>query len=372
MSHTPFVYIQEPAGLQSLVLKLSAEKRIGVDTESNSMHAYREQVCLIQFSTANQDYLVDPLAIADLASLAPVFADPRVEKIFHAAEYDIMTLKRDYGFQIQNVFDTHIAVRALGWKKSGLANILEQVFNVETQKRYQRADWGRRPLPDEMLDYARLDTHYLIPLRDRLHRELQENNRLESTEELFRLVCMSDPHNPSFDPDGFWHIQDAFRLPDQQAAILKELYLIREELAQHADRPPFKVLSDNALHEIARQQPSDKEALLEIKGVGKGTLHRFGDALLAAVELGRKRPAPTKPKRSRRDDQVVERYEALRTWRKDTARQQGVDSDLILPRELLWKLAHQEPADLQALKLLMGHLEWRFNAYGDDILNVIS
>lgn len=372
MPHTPPIYIQEPAGLQSLVLKLSAEKRIGVDTESNSMHAYREQVCLVQFSTADHDYLVDPLAINDLSSLAPLFADPGVEKIFHAAEYDIMTLKRDYAFRIQNVFDTHIAVRALGWKKSGLANILEQVFNVETQKRYQRADWGRRPLPDEMLDYARLDTHYLIPLRDRLYKELQESSLLASTEELFRLVCQSAPHDPSFDPDGFWRIRDAFRLSDRQAAVLQELYLVREELAQHSDRPPFKVLSDNALYEIARAQPADKRALLEIKGVGKGTLHSFGDALLAAVELGRTRPPPAKPGRSRRDDQVVERYEALRNWRKNTARRQGVESDLILPRELLWEIAHQEPADLGALKSMMGNLEWRFNAYGKEILNVIQ
>lgn len=372
MPESPPIYIHEPAGLQSLVSKLSAEKLIGVDTESNSMHAYRERVCLIQFSTGTQDYLVDPLALDDLAPLAPVFSNAAIEKIFHAAEYDIMTLKRDFAFAIRHVFDTHIAVRALGWKKSGLGNVLDAIFEVKTHKRFQRADWGRRPLPDEMLDYARLDTHYLIPLRNRLQSQLEKAGRLKSTQELFQLVCRSDPHDNSFDPEGFWRIRDALRLPGRQAAVLQELYLAREELAKNSDRPPFKVVSDNALLSMATTMPHDAAELLEIKGVGKGTLRQFGDALLAALERAKDRPAPKKPKRSRRDDQVVQRYEALRNWRKVTARDQGVESDIILPRELLWKIAHDAPGDLQDLKGLMADLPWRYSAYGADLVRVVN
>lgn len=370
--HTPPVYIQEPAGLRSLVLTLNAEPRIGVDTESNSMHAYREQVCLLQFSTSEADYLVDPLAIQDLLPLAPVFANPGIEKIFHAAEYDVMTLKRDFGFQIRGIFDTHIAVRSLGWTKSGLAHALHEVFDVKVQKRYQRADWGRRPLPDDMLDYARLDTHYLIPLRDHLYGLLEKAGRLEAAQELFRMVGESAPHDPSFDPDGFWRLQEAHRLPEQKVAVLQELYLVREELAQQADRPPFKVLSDQALLRIAANLPSSQSQLLELDGVGRGTLHRFGEPILAAVQLGLKRPPPAKPKRSRRDDQVVERYEELRSWRKRTARAAGVESDIILPRDTLWEIAHNAPTTRSELRELMPGLDWRFETYGDDVLQVIT
>jgi ribonuclease D len=139
---------------------------VAVDTESNSLFAYREQVCLVQFSTTQADFLVDPLALADLTPLAPLFADPKIEKVFHAAEYDLLCLKRDFGFSFANLFDTMLAGRILGRKEIGLGAMLEAFYGVQADKRHQRANWGQRPLPAPLLEYATLDTHYLIPLRD--------------------------------------------------------------------------------------------------------------------------------------------------------------------------------------------------------------
>ena len=148
-----------------------------MNTESNSLHAYRERVCLIQFSTPATDYLLDPLALPDLSPLTPIFANPKIEKVFHAIEYDIICLKRDFGFEVANIFDTMQATRILGEKQVGLDAILAAKLGIVINKKYQKADWADRPLSPEMLNYARLDTHYLLPLRDILHAELAATGR---------------------------------------------------------------------------------------------------------------------------------------------------------------------------------------------------
>src|SRR5260370_31880065 len=133
--------------LQNLARLLQSESLIAVDTEWNSLYAYREQVCLIQISTRSQDWLVDPLALRDLSPLRPLFADPDIEKVFHAAEYDIMCMKRDFGFTFNNLFDTMFAARIVGLKTFGLGSLLETYFGLQFDKRYQRADWSLRPVP---------------------------------------------------------------------------------------------------------------------------------------------------------------------------------------------------------------------------------
>ena len=166
---------------------------LAVDTESNSLYAYQERVCLIQFSIPGADYLVDPLALEDLSPLAPLFKFPGIEKIFHAAEYDLICLKRDFGFEFENLFDTMLAARMLGREAIGLGAMLQAEFGVKLNKRYQRANWGQRPLPPDQLDYARLDTHYLIPLRSRLKAALESNGLWQLAKEDFRRLSVT--HN---------------------------------------------------------------------------------------------------------------------------------------------------------------------------------
>ena len=168
------IVVADEDSLARLVQALAACPIVAVDTESNSLHAYRERVCLIQFSTPDADYIVDPIKLADLRALGPFFANPAQQKVFHAAEYDLVCLKRDYGFEVINIFDTMSAARTLGWPQVGLAAILNLHFGVTMNKKYQRADWKRRPLTPEQLDYARLDTHYLVALRDRQFQALTE------------------------------------------------------------------------------------------------------------------------------------------------------------------------------------------------------
>ena len=148
------ILIQAQSDLPHLVDELSAQPIIAIDTESNSLHAYKEQVCLVQFSIPGKDYLVDPLAIPDLKLLYKVIASSKRVKVLHGAEYDVIGLKRDFGVRIGKLFDTRMAIRTLGKEDTSLQKLLEAEFGVRLNKRYQRANWGKRPLPPELLSYA--------------------------------------------------------------------------------------------------------------------------------------------------------------------------------------------------------------------------
>ena len=366
--------IADPTGLTSLVHDLARARVVAVDTESNSLFAYRERVCLIQFSTASGDYLVDPLGFSDLSALAPLFANPRQQKVFHAAEYDILCLKRDYGFEFAAIFDTMIAARTLGWPQLGLAAILEGRFGVKMNKKFQRANWGQRPLTPEQLDYARLDTRYLIPLRDILSAELAAAHRMEEAGEEFsrlaRLGARSDANG--YGPPGFWRINGARELAPRQAAVLKELYAYRDQQAQRADRPPFKIMSDETLLEIARRCPRRAEGLKGLKGMTAGQVKRHAPGLLKAVQRGLAAAHLRPPDLEREADEVRERYDRLHQWRKQKAKARGVESDVILPREALWELARRIPHTLDEL-LQVEHLgPWRRETYGAEILKVLG
>jgi ribonuclease D len=367
------VLVADAPGLDRLAAELAAEPALGVDTESNSLYAYRERVCLIQFSTAAQDYIVDPLALDDLSPLEPLFANPGQLKIFHAAEYDVICLKRDYDFTFANLFDTMVAARTLGWPQLGLGALLEAHFGVHLNKRHQRANWGARPLAADLLDYARLDTRYLVPLQARLAAELAAAGRsAEAQEEFERLERVSAAAANGAAPHAFWRVNGARDLDPAQAAVLRELYLYRERQAERADRPPFKVMSDQTLLEVARAAPRELADLAGLPGMTSHQIQRHGAQLLAAVRRGQASPPVHPPHSEREPDDVRDRFELLHQWRKRKAKARGVESDVIISRDALWELARRNPRTPQALAELEHLGPWRREAYGGELLAVLN
>ena len=358
--------------LEALLGNLSSHSAIAVDTESNSLHAYRERVCLIQFSTCDGDYLLDPLADLDPSPLGRIFADPDVEKVFHAAEYDVMCLKRDFAFQFANLFDTMWAARVLGWPRVGLGDILNGTFDVQTNKHYQRYDWGKRPIDSEALTYACLDTHYLLPLRELQGGALLQRGRWQEAQEVFAQVADTNSAPRAFSPQGFWRIKGASRLTGQQQAILRQLYIWRDREARRKDTPPFKILGDATLVALTRTRPRSKAELTGMRGLRSHHVHRFGDRILRAVERGNQsqppQPPPPPPRHSRSEKQ---RFSALRAWRKETAARRGVDSDVILGNQVLWALAEDDPETLDDLRHIEGLGPWKREEYGPDLLRVL-
>ncbi|MGJ3240237.1 MAG: ribonuclease D [Anaerolineae bacterium] len=369
---TPAQYIDTASAFQMLIGDIAQQDQIAVDTESNNMYAYHGQVCLIQLSTREQDYIIDPLSLTDIQPLGVILADERIEKIFHAAEYDLICLKRDFNFEVHNLFDTMAAARLIGIKKFGLGNLLEDYFGVQVDKSHQRDDWGKRPLPKDSLIYAQMDTHYLHSLRDQLQQSLTERGQLEEAQEVFADVLRIDVREQSFDPHGFWKLGKPNRLTRRQMALLKELYLLREGLAQQEDQPPFKVLSNKTLINIVREQPLNYKSLQHVNGLSYKLINRYGDEIIEAIQKGRASQTPQQPPRDDPDPLLSERYITLHAWRKQRAIERGLDSSLILPKQTLWDIAYQMPHTLEELKQIDGFGAWRLQAYGVDVLTVVA
>jgi len=361
-----------PQSLQKLTDTLAQESILAVDTESNSLFAYRERVCLIQFSTVKMDYLVDPLAIEDLSPLASIFANERIEKIFHAAEYDIIMLKSDFDYCFENLFDTMLAARILGWGELGLGSLLKNEFGVQVNKRYQRANWGKRPLPDDMQSYAQVDTHYLIPLRDRLRSELKTKGRWALAQEDFHRMQYIDGREPVNGSETCWRIKGSHDLRPQHAAVLQELCDYRTQVAQSMDRPLFKVIGDHTLYAIASNCPDDLDELGQLEGMSHKQVRRHGKALLAAVQRGLRADPVNPPRHHRPSERYLARFEALRSWRKMVAHEMGVTSDVVLPRDLLNEIANQNPKRETELADVMEQVPWRMENFGDEILGVLD
>lgn len=368
----PPIWVDRPQALLQAIDRLSAQSILAVDTESNSLYAYRERVCLIQFSFAETDYLIDPLALRDLSGLGTIFADPAIEKVFHAAEYDLICLKRDFGFHFANLFDTMQAARILGRPAIGLGSLLKEEFGLDIDKRFQRANWGQRPLPAEMLSYARLDTHYLIALRNRLYKALEERGLLPLAQEDFRRTCSVNGKAGNGESDPLWRISGTQELDPRQMAVLNELVKYREERAREADLPPFKVLDNQALIAIARALPRSREELIHAVRLSDRQLQRHGDELLSAVQHGLRANPPHRPPSSPYDEALVARMEALRTWRRDKGLEWGVESDVILPRDVMQAIAERGPRSLDELAVIMRDLPWRLERFGAEILKVLS
>ena len=370
---TPLFVATTPAQLSQLAGRLAQHELLGVDTESNSLHAYRERLCLIQFSSPEEDAVVDPLAVEDLSALASLFAGPKIEKIFHAAEYDLIMLNREAALPVVNLFDTMTAARILGRKKVGLGNLLEEEFGIQLEKRFQRADWGERPLRGELLDYARLDTHHLIELRHRLKAQLVERGRWElATEDFERLPQLVRAGSEATQADqGPWGIKGARDLNPKQAAILQELAGYRAARAAEADKPLFKIMGDSTLSAMAAAGPQTRAELESIEGMTAGQIQRHGRALLEAVKRGQQAPPLRRPKRPPYDEAYVERVEKLRLWRKKAAQELEVESDVVLPRDLMQAAARSDPRALSELSLLMVSVPWRMEHYGEQILKAL-
>jgi ribonuclease D len=328
--------------LEEVCVDLAKCDRLAFDTESNGFYAYKEKVCLIQISSPTEDFIVDPIAFKDISCLGPLFADPKIEILFHAGEYDVLCLKRDYGFTFTNLYDTMIAARILGTKELGLAAAIERHFGIVISKKLQRADWGKRPLTHEMIRYAQGDTHFLMRLADIQKKLLDEKGRMADAKEAFADLAELEPN-----------VKTSSR-----------------------DRAPFRVMPEDLMVKIAQAMPETREALAAVRGMTPYILERFGSGLLAAVEKGKASPPVTRPpsapaERKRLSDLEWRTFEALRAWRKSRSEKDAVEPVVIMTTESLRTLAIHACRDHGGDPL--GPLsDLKRSRYGEDILKVVA
>ncbi len=274
------VLVADRGALEALAEAVARQPVVGLDTESNSFHVYRERVCLVQISTPESDYVVDPFAV-DVRPLGPALAGREV--VLHGADYDVRCLKREFGWSLPRLFDTMVAARRLGATQLGLAALVEAHCGVKLAKEHQRSDWGRRPLSEEQVRYAALDTHFLLEIHRRLRGELEARGLGDAARREFDRIAAVEPRPKVFDAEGWRRLKSARGLDPAGREVLRALWIAREQRASEIDRPPFKVLGEQAMVEIARKRPASPEALERIPGVTSNVLRRMGDAILLAM-----------------------------------------------------------------------------------------
>ncbi len=373
----PATMITAPDSLKRCAEAWLTESLLGIDTESNSLYAYQGRVCLLQISTRDEDFIVDPLAFDDLSVfdvLAPVMASPEVEKVFHAADQDVAILKRDFGFTFATVFDTALAARICGVARVGLNHLLEDEIGVYQNKRHQRDNWGERPLMPESLHYAQMDSHYLPALRDIFKQRLEREGHTEEAEEAFRELCDVVPMSGSdYDPEGYWGIGMPARLKRSEMRILRELYQMREDIARTLDEPVYKVLSNKALLELSRIKPRHRMDMERISDITPRQIRRYSGEIIDAVKRARNAPRlPRPPRHKAPSPRIADRYAMLHQWRKGVAAARGVESDVILSKHTLWQVAKRKPRTLEEIAQIPGFGPWRVKTYGPQILKLLK
>ena len=376
-SPPPYTVVSKAGHFHRMLESLITASRLAIDIEADSLYHYYEKVCLIQISTDRETYILDPLEIQEVAELAPLMANPSVEKVFHAASYDVYCLRRDYGFAFANIFDTHIAAQLLGYEFLGLSALMEQILGIYHSKRRQRDDWSHRPLDPEQLEYAAMDTHHLLRLRDALEAELREKARLEWAQEEFEIAASAERPEKEFDTEGFRRIKGSRDLSLQDQVVLRALYLVRDKMARIMDVPPFKVLNNSVLLELVRRPPASPREMFNRPGISYRVARRFTADILRTIGDARRldpsfmeTPARNNWKPPSRAAKL--RLEALKLWRQERARQLNLHVGVVFPANVLENLSVAPPATVEELANLPGMRQWRVREFGEEIIEVLQ
>jgi len=369
-------WIRTKPALEELARSLESCRAIGLDTESDSLYHHRDKVCLVQIATDRGDaFLVDSLAV-DLAPLAAAMADPRLVKVLHGADYDVTTLKRDFGFSFTSLFDTMIAARLIGKSELGLVAVARDELGVTLTKTNQKDDWSRRPLTPQQEAYALADVVHLVQLRERLTERLAAVARLEWLREECDAIAALQPLTRKRDPDAYLRIKGARRLAPRSLAALRELHAWRERRAEETDTPPFRILGNESLMKLAELLPASEAELRGVPGI-LPRLSRQAEAILDAVRLARELPEAELPALPRVPRPVVSdvaqrRIERLKAWRTRKGQELGLDASVVLPQRLIDRLAEAAPADAQGLGLVDGLRRWRVETFGTELIAAVS
>jgi ribonuclease D len=373
----PFSCVASAPEFNRMMNSLEKALRLAIDTEADSLYHYYEKVCLIQISTDHETFVVDPLAVRDLSRLAPMMSNPDVEKVFHAANYDVFCLHRDFGFSFANIFDTHIAAQLLGYEQLGLSFLMEKLLGIVHSKGRQRDDWSRRPLESEQLIYAAMDTHHLLRLRDILELELQQRGRLPWAREEFQEAVTAELQEREFDPDGFRKIKGNRALSLQELASLRALYLLRDRYARQMDLPPFKVMNNAVLLDLAHRPPQSPRELFERPGISRRLARKFAGEIFRTIEKANAQDPSflEVPVRNHWKPPLVEervRLENLKRWRQEKAQELGLHVGVVFPGSFLEVIAACPPASIEELEEVSGMRRWRAREFGPEILILLN
>jgi ribonuclease D len=361
---------------------LSSEPWLALDCEAAGFHRYSDRLCLLQISTSSATHIVDPLAFDPGDTLRGPLEDPAIEVLMHGADYDIRLLDRDLGVGLRGLFDTQVAAALLGESSLGLAALLERHLGVKLSKKFQRADWARRPLPDDMLEYAASDTIHLRKLADLLRARLDEAGRLAWALEECRFLEEVRWEGERSDEieDPVSRVRGARDLTPREVAFLREALAWRDNIARARDKAPFRIAGDQALLEVVVRRPGTPSQLAEVKGFSRDLANQEGQDLLkhmARVALlpdGEIVPYPRRARTGpgRLSPDAEERAMRLKEVRNHRAEELMIDRGTLLSNAVLFEIARRDPNSRDDLDAVPGLRRWQANALGETILATLN
>ena len=362
--------------LAQVCRKLETCEIIGVDLEADSMHCFSEKICLIQIAGPDQAWLVDPFLINDFSPFSQILENPRIIKVFHGSDFDVRSLDRELSVEIENLFDTEIACRFLNIKARGLGVLLKTFFNINVDKKYQKVDWSKRPLKDEMIAYSVGDVATLVQLHDLLKERLEKIGRLAWAREEFELQARVKYENNHTRP-LFRKFKGAGKLDNRSLAVLENLLDVRISQAEKKDLPPFKIMSNQSIMAMAQSRPASVEAVLKHRALSPKQAGMYGqlcvDAIQAALALPhRELPAYPRTRMPRKSTKVLGRIDALKKMREAASRTLAMEPGFLINNNMIAAVASTKPASLEDLLQIPGMRNWQVEALGEQIMDTLS
>ncbi len=372
-----FQYITQQKQLEASLNELTQSICLAIDTESSGYYTYYSELCLIQISSKGKHYIIDPLSGLDLDQLGLLCKEPKITKIFHSASSDIAELKRTYNWDFVNIFDTFIASRFLGHANCSLSGLVSEYEGVELEKKEQKSNWKKRPLTPSQLEYAHLDTVYLESVMNKLKEQIEKYEMYEEVSEEFVRTCQVEVEPlRKVNPDGWKKIPQAKQLSIEKQAMLRALYLLRDERGRKENIAAFRLLPNHILISLVKERPNnlekpklsktfhpvfsqkDAKAILEILN------GQHIDPILIEKELYASQKKPNQENKSILKD--------FKIWRKKIAEYRGIDPAMIISNRHLEIITKNLPEDMKALEKLSVLTNWKKITYGPQILAIIQ
>ena len=340
------------------------------------MHCFSEKICLIQIAGPNQAWLVDPFLINDFSPFSQILANPEIIKVFHGSDFDVRSLDRELSVEIENLFDTEIACRFLNIKARGLGALLKSFFDIDVDKKYQKVDWSKRPLKDEMIAYSVGDVATLVELHDLLKERLEKIGRLAWAEEEFNLQARVKYESNHLRP-LFKKFKGAGKLDNRSLAVLEHLREVRLGQAEKKDLPPFKIMSNQSIMTMVQHRPTSVEAILKYRALSPKQAGMYGQLCVKAIETAlalphRELPSYPRTRVPRKTPQVLGRIDALKKMREAASRALAMEPGFLINNNMIAAVAANKPSSHEDLLQISGMRNWQVDALGDRIMDTLS
>lgn len=371
-----YQFVTTDKDLAQVCRKLEPCEIIGVDLEADSMHCFLEKICLIQIAGPNQAWLVDPFLINDFSPFSQILENPEIIKVFHGSDFDVRSLDRELSVEIENLFDTEIACRFLNIKARGLGALLKSYFDIDVDKKYQKVDWSRRPLKDEMIAYSVGDVATLVELHDLLKHRLEKIGRLAWAEEEFDLQARVKYESNHLRP-LFKKFKGAGKLDNRSLAVLEHLLEVRLCQAEKKDLPPFKIMSNQSIMTMVQRRPASVEAILKYRALSPKQAGMYGQLCVKAIETAlalphRELPSYPRTRMPRKTSQVLGRIDALKKMREAASRALAMEPGFLINNNMIAAVAADKPSSQDDLLQIPGMRNWQVEALGDRIMETLS